>query len=305
MQETAILIDVSNSIYWNGKGASVVGGNLTELKKMLMAAVNAQNTFPEVLSDWLRHDLWTQNEGLILLLGLDPRGTVIEPSNWLGLKKERLDEIVQAKFLDGRYIDFAIWDAVFNHLKLNGIEGIDDKLNENVKHELWGLSESYRNMKSIFESGNFPNRNKPDFYLKWAIEKEFNVPWRKWYENKDKSNITEQKSNKEGLVKCLTKQNIANAFEGIYWSRDKWLKYLASPPIWLESCRDAKGNKKVSATWNPVSIGLALIGRKPPDTSAKISTLSVKMITVTQLDSVFRRLKDWENDWKEKTELER
>ena len=282
-----------------------ISGTLAEIKKMLLASVNAQNTFTEGLSDWFRHDTWTQDEGLILLLGLDPRGTIIEPSNWVGMKNQRLDEIAQAKFLDGRCIDFAIWDAVFKHLKLNGIEGIDDKLYETVKHELWGLSESYRNMKSIFESGDFQNRNKPDFYFKWAIEKEFNVPWRKWYENKDKSNITEQKSNKEGLVKSLPKQRIANAFEGIYWSREAWLKNLATPPLWLESCRVAKGSKKVSGTWNPVLIGLALIGRKLPGTRAKINTLSVKRITVTQLDPVFRRLKDWENDWQEKTELER
>jgi len=186
MQEQTIQIDVSESNYWNGKGTMLISGTLAELKKMILASVNAQNSFAEGLSDWLRHDTWTQDEGLILLLGLDPRGTIIEPSNWVGMKNERLDEIAQAKFLDGRNINLAIWHAIFNHLKPNDIAGIDDKLSENVKRELWDLSESYRKMKVIFESGGHPVRNKPDFYVQWALDKKFKVPWIEEYKKNDK-----------------------------------------------------------------------------------------------------------------------
>lgn len=89
---------------------------------------------------------------------------------------------------------------------------------------------------------------------------------------------------------ALTKQPIINAFEGVYWSREQWSKYLASPPQWLTSCRVAKGNKTVSATWSPVSIGLALRD---------------KGVVLKRLDLVFMGLKDWKDEWQESTELMR
>ena len=91
-------------------------------------------------------------------------------------------------------------------------------------------------------------------------------------------------------IKKLTKQPVINAFENVYWNRDQWNKYLASPPNWLLPCRVAKGTKSVSATWNPVQIGLALMDKK---------------ITLKQLDLVFWGLKDWKAEWQEKTELMR
>jgi hypothetical protein len=88
----------------------------------------------------------------------------------------------------------------------------------------------------------------------------------------------------------LTKQPVINALEDVYWSRDQWSKYLASPPQWLIDCRVAKGTKTVSATWNPTSIGLALID---------------KGITLKRLDLVFMGLKDWKDEWQKKTDLMR
>lgn len=89
---------------------------------------------------------------------------------------------------------------------------------------------------------------------------------------------------KSQLVVGMTKQPIINAFEGVYWDRDKWGKYLASPPQWLTPCRISKGNKAVSATWNPVLIGIALMD---------------KNIALKKLDSVFIGLKDWKDEWQE------
>jgi len=307
-QELVIQINLSESIYWNRKGVTIVSGTLNGLINILKAAANPQNTIPEGLSEWFRHDTWTQEQGLILLLGLDPKETSIEPSIWLGMNNERVDEIMQAKFLDGREINFAIWFAVFDQLKSKGIEGIDDNLAEKVKDEMFGLSHMYRDMKTIFESGNHPIRNRPDFYVQWALGKGFNVPWLDWYEQRNVSSKDDKDLNPlEPIVKGLTKRQIARAFEDVYWSYDKWLKYLASPPKWLKSSRVAIGSKakRVSHTWNPVLIGIALISRTLPDKSPKINSLGARLITVNQLDSVFRKLKDWEKDWQEKTEYER
>jgi len=307
-REPKIQVNLSDSIYWNGKGVTIVSGTLNGLANILKAAVNPQNTIPEGLCEWFRHDTWTQEQGLILLLGLDPKETSIEPSIWLGMNNERVDEIMQAKFLDGREIDFAKWFAVFNQLKSKGIQGIDDNLAKKVKDEIFVLSQIYRDMKTIFESGNHPIRNRPDFYVQWALGKGFNVPWLDWYEHRGVSSKSDKDLNPiEPIVKGLTKRQIARAFEDVYWSYDRWIKYLGSSPKWLKSCRVAIGSraKQVSHTWNPVLIGIALIGRTPPDKSLKINSLGVRVITVNQLDSVFSKLKDWEKDWIEKTEIER
>lgn len=87
-------------------------------------------------------------------------------------------------------------------------------------------------------------------------------------------------------VKGITKQLVINAFEGMHFDRDHWGRNLATPPDWLIDCRVAKGNKKTSATWNPVLIAMALTDPK-------------RGISVNKLDAVFVGLKDWVVAWRE------
>ncbi len=84
-------------------------------------------------------------------------------------------------------------------------------------------------------------------------------------------------------TKGVTKGAIINAFGGLHFNQDQWDKYLASPPKWLEDCRVAKGNKKTSATWNPVLIAAALFD---------------KQIPIKKLDAVFVGLPEWADDWR-------
>jgi hypothetical protein len=86
------------------------------------------------------------------------------------------------------------------------------------------------------------------------------------------------------LAKGLTKSAVINAFEGLYFDRDQWSKYLASPPKWLEEYRVARGNKKTSATWNPVLIAVALYDKNVP---------------FKKLNAVFVRLADWAEEWRD------
>ena len=86
----------------------------------------------------------------------------------------------------------------------------------------------------------------------------------------------------------ITKQKVINAFKGMHYNRDKWGKYLGDPPKWLEECRLARGSKKASATWSPVLIAIALLD---------------KNIQIAKLDAVFVGLKDWADEWKEKSEV--
>jgi hypothetical protein len=90
----------------------------------------------------------------------------------------------------------------------------------------------------------------------------------------------------EKTIRGISKQKVINAFEGMHFDRDKWGKYLGSPPKWLEMCRIARGSKgrKVSATWNPVLIAAALYD---------------KGIKIRKLDAVFVGLSEWRDEWDE------
>lgn len=88
--------------------------------------------------------------------------------------------------------------------------------------------------------------------------------------------------------KPVTKIVIALEFADTYFTRDKWKKYLADPPKWLEGCRIAKGNKKVPSTWNPVKIAIEL---------------SEKRIQIHVLNKIMKKLPEWADDWAEKSEF--
>lgn len=95
---------------------------------------------------------------------------------------------------------------------------------------------------------------------------------------------------KGGAVRGISKREIMAAFQGIKWDFDHWGKNLATPSEALKACRVAPGNKKTSALWNPADIGLYLI-----DEGEQLK----------KLDAVFNGLKDWTDEWQEKTALER
>lgn len=88
----------------------------------------------------------------------------------------------------------------------------------------------------------------------------------------------------------IDKREIARAFAGMHFNYDKWLKYLASPPNWLKKCRLKMGSKSASAKWSPVLIAVELLGKGK---------------TPRQLDAVFVDLKDWADEWRERTEIMR
>ncbi len=84
----------------------------------------------------------------------------------------------------------------------------------------------------------------------------------------------------------LTKGAVIGAFNGLNFDRDQWARALANVPKWLIDCRLSQGSpgRKVSATWNPVLIAVALYGKKIP---------------IRKLDAVFISLKDWADEWRE------
>lgn len=91
----------------------------------------------------------------------------------------------------------------------------------------------------------------------------------------------------EAVKRSITKGAVINAFEGLHFDRNGWNNALSDVPKWIEPCRVAlgrKGDKTNPATWNPVLIAHALLG---------------KNITIKKLDAVFVSLTDWVDEWQE------
>lgn len=90
----------------------------------------------------------------------------------------------------------------------------------------------------------------------------------------------------------ITTQQVVDAFCGLYYdNRNKWKKYLADPPKWLEKCRlsrGAKGSRIKSGIWNPVKIAAELLD---------------KGVSEEKLNQVFKKpmLKNWTDEWKDQT----
>lgn len=90
-------------------------------------------------------------------------------------------------------------------------------------------------------------------------------------------------------IKGVSKKVIQRVFADLHFDYAKWGSNLANAPKWLTPCRVSRGSKasRVSHTWNPALIGLALMD---------------KGITIKQLDLAFMGLKDWKDEWQEKTD---
>ena len=131
-----------------------------EYRRRLSQDCIALSQSPLNLDYWLIHDKWTQEEGLTLLLGLDPRETKISPSIFFNNTHPKgLEEFEFAKFFNGKYIDSTL-----------------DDIAQADKRLMLQLSKRYQDMKKIWVSGNYSALNTPEFFVEWAISKGFNIP---------------------------------------------------------------------------------------------------------------------------------
>lgn len=121
---------------------------------------------------------------------------------------------------------------------------------------------------------------------KWLDDNEKRITWRF-----EKPSNIRQPIHK--AAKGLSKNSIIVIFDGLYWKSDQWKRNLGDVPKWLECALVLKGSrpKRVSHTWNPVLIGIALI--------------ESQNIDLRKLDKVFKSLDDWNEEWQEKTEFYR
>lgn len=149
--------------------------------------------------------------------------------------------------------------------------------------------EDYIRLKRVFEDGLLDETQSHTLKQWHDIAIKNGLKYHSWIDKyREAIEIIPQDLSKTvDIAKGLIKKKIMSAFDGLYFDSYHWGRNLATPPDWLKECRVAKGTVKVSATWNPVSIAIALSDRG---------------IKLTQLDAVFKRLKDWEDEWQEKSE---
>lgn len=98
--------------------------------------------------------------------------------------------------------------------------------------------------------------------------------------------LTSQKT----TFKAVQKKEIQKVFNGLHFDYYHWGRNLGDAPKWLIDCRVSRGSrgKRVSHTWNPVLVGLALIDKGVP---------------IKCLDLAFMALKEWKDEWQDKTEI--
>ena len=122
----------------------------------------------------------------------------------------------------------------------------------------------------------------------WLEKNKYPFSWNLKAPIAEPKNNAQKNKNLSHEMSGETKAKIAAAFEGLHFEYDAWMKALGDPPLWLKECRVSKGSRgRVSATWNPVEIGVALIDRGVP-----FSKISAAMLGFNK----------WQDMWAEKTD---
>lgn len=209
---------------------------------------------------YARKSMLLPEEAIPLMNGLDPESWKEHKNNQKELPKDMIrsiDRCLEISKAEGKCID-----TPFKWLAWGRIHDLDKPT---IKSNEW--------------------LNAPDVCM-WGF---FESAVNKYVEETNKSRDSHDKQVPDQANKSIDKQKVMAAFRGIKWDYDHWGKNLASPPKWLEKCRVMKGNKRESALWNPVCIGIELLDKGE---------------SIRKLDRVFAKLPDWNNEWEDKTELE-
>lgn len=160
--------------------------------------IEQQKGIPVLIAKWLRHDTWSADEAMLLLVGLDPVGTIIEVSESISGRKVQYVEIAYG--LD------AVESAPLSYLEEEG----GDEL-----RELQQLTAQWRNLWSLWSSGQHQPRNSPVYYLEWARSKGYAVPWLAWAEQnqlvavsrpEEKSLSTKERTTLLVIISLLAKE---------------------------------------------------------------------------------------------------
>ncbi len=105
----------------------------------------ALNSVSWINYELLLYDTWTEEQGLLFLAGINRFEELRRAEDYI----EQVQTLTTKKY-ENEGSDEAIFDAFV------------------TKHE---------RLKAIWESGEHQKRNTPEYYVKWALSKEFEIPW--------------------------------------------------------------------------------------------------------------------------------
>jgi hypothetical protein len=135
-----------------------------------LADIVSGKAMPAGIIDWLRHDTWTENEGLILLCGFDPENvqfdeignaSVARCPNGAADSEQRRKSI---RRLDG----LVLYDPIT-------IQAIGE---ENVRIESFHFLRCHADLLKVWRSGaHNDTRYSPEYFVQWALRKGFPIPW--------------------------------------------------------------------------------------------------------------------------------
>lgn len=147
---------------------------------------------PIFLTEWLRRDTWTRDEGLALLAGVIPgEKNRFDALHMLRLfdrrspSPERTSHVAFARDLSGKLLDsdgtyaaLGISAAISNGSALEPFDCPD------VNDALRLLASTLMRFEEFWDSGVHPDRNSPEYVVSWALQRDIAVPWlgavRRW-----------------------------------------------------------------------------------------------------------------------------
>lgn len=212
--------------------------------KKLLEEREARRGKPILLHHWFRRDSWTAKEAMLLLCGLDPNGTVVGASE--SIFGNELEIFKATYTLDG-----------FEY----GPKSIDE-MESSEYAEVAEYESAWKEMTSIWSSGDHQPRNPPAYYLEWAARKNLRVPWIEWA--RENNLIDTQRPVEEKPPSLATQANRS----------DKLMTMLqAANRFWAKADRDRPDTHPKNAT---VSEWLVTQGFSP--------TLANKAATILRPD---------------------
>jgi hypothetical protein len=146
-------------------------------------------TEPVALLTWIQHDTWSEEEAILILLGLNPFST----------------QILFLESMDGNNLLPVIHRAAY--LDSRELHGFSD----GSKRELRALSDRYRAIWAIWLSGSHKERNPPMYYIEWASTKEISIPWLDWARQNNllKQTVSKDEAKDEKPLLTRERNNIA------------------------------------------------------------------------------------------------
>jgi len=142
------------------------------------------------LSEWLKHDTWKQNDGLLIMLGIEPTGAEV---NWNGYENYLGIPIEKAQLINAELFKDTNDEYSFPH-NLEAQEAIDEWgfSEESIeslaqRHEEIRLySSELANVKTLWDaSGYEEERYTIKHYIDWAQRKNIVIPWLDWAIDKE------------------------------------------------------------------------------------------------------------------------